>query len=113
MSSPRFRFFSGLELFAGALVVIGHNVFHLVPNEVLILFAAGMLSARLRNGSLAGIGFVRPRRMIFVVAGAAAILRLALGEWVIDPWTAHYWPPAELPELADEIRGNVGAALAA
>jgi len=30
--------------------VIGHNVFHVVPNEVPILFGLGLLSFRLRNG---------------------------------------------------------------
>ena len=32
------RLLSAFELFFGAFIVIGHNVFHIVPNEVIVLF---------------------------------------------------------------------------
>ena len=44
------RAISAVELLLGAGVVIGHNVFHVVPNEVPILFGLGPLSFRPRNG---------------------------------------------------------------
>ena len=47
---PSFRILSALELLLGAFIVIGHNVFHVVPNEVPILFVLGLVSIRLRNG---------------------------------------------------------------
>lgn len=49
-----------LELLLGDFIVIGHNVFHAVPNEVPILFVLGLLSIRLRNGEWAALGFKRP-----------------------------------------------------
>lgn len=103
---------SGLELLLGAAIVIGHNVFRVVPNEVPILFVLGLLSARLRDGSLATLGFVRPSSWarIVQIALAAAALRIVLGEAVIDPLTAHFWPEATLPEGADEITGDLGTA---
>jgi membrane protease YdiL (CAAX protease family) len=34
-----------------------------------------------------------------------------LGEFVIDPATERFWPPATLPEGVDEISGNIQTAL--
>jgi hypothetical protein len=75
--SPGFRVLSGVELLFGAFIVIGHNVFRVVPNEVLILAALGLLSARLRNGGLQALGFKRPESWmrILQIALAAAALR--------------------------------------
>ena len=44
------RLFSASELLLGAVIVIGHNVFHVVPNEVPILFVLGLVSVRIRDG---------------------------------------------------------------
>ena len=49
--SARGRRLSLLELAIGSFIVIGHNVFHLVPNEVPILFVLGILSIRLKAAS--------------------------------------------------------------
>src|SRR5436305_14678485 len=51
------RLFSASELLLGAVIVIGHNVFHVVPNEVPILFVLGLVSVRLRDGRWSAIGF--------------------------------------------------------
>ncbi len=37
------RWFSLAELLVGSAIVIGHNVYHVVPNEVPILFALGLI----------------------------------------------------------------------
>ena len=58
--SPGSRILSALELLLGAFIVIGHNVFRVVPNEVPILFVLGLVSIRLRNGGWSAMGFVRP-----------------------------------------------------
>jgi membrane protease YdiL (CAAX protease family) len=109
------RLLSAAELLLGALVVIGHNVWRIVPNEVLVLFAAGLLSLWLRNGGWSAIGIRRPAswsRTVLIAASAAA-LRLGLGEWVIDPLTARVWPPPVAPSGAEEITGNLPYALLA
>jgi membrane protease YdiL (CAAX protease family) len=107
------RLVSALELLLGAAIVIGHNVFRVVPNEVPILFVLGLLSMRLRDGRWSAIGFKRPesRRRIVLVALAAAALRIALGDLVIEPITSHFWPPIVAPEGADEATGNLKVAL--
>jgi membrane protease YdiL (CAAX protease family) len=104
---------SAAEWLIGIAIVLGHNVWRVIPNEVFILTALGIVSMRLRNGSVAALGFRRAAswRNLFLLALAAAALRLALGELVIDPVTARFWPPAVLPEGADEIAGDIRTAL--
>ena len=61
---------SAFEFLFGAFIVIGHNVFHIVPNEVIVLSVLGLISIRLRDGSWYAMGFKRPaswRRIILIV----------------------------------------------
>ena len=54
------RALSAFEFCFGAFIVIGHNVFHIVPNEVIVLSVLGLISIRLRDGSWSAMGFKRP-----------------------------------------------------
>jgi membrane protease YdiL (CAAX protease family) len=117
-SEPTFsssRVFSAFEFLLGAGIVIGHNVFHIVPNEVPILFVLGLISIRWRDGSLSAMGFKRPKSWsrIILIALAAAILRSVLGDFVIEPLAGRFWPPIVAPEGAHEITGNIKIALLA
>jgi membrane protease YdiL (CAAX protease family) len=109
------RALSGFELLLGAFIVIGHNVFHIVPNEVIILALLGLVSIRLRDGAWSAMGLKRPAswRRIFVIALAAATLRIVLGQFVVEPVTGHFWPEPAAPGLANEIRGNLKIAFLA
>ena len=109
------RTLSVLELFVGAFVVIGHNVFHILPNEVIILCVVGLLSLRLRDGGWSAMGLKRPAswRRILLIALAATALRILLGQFVIEPATGFFWPKPTAPALANEIRENVKIALLA
>jgi len=106
---------SAVEVLFAAAVVIGHNVLRVVPNEVPILFVLGLLSARLRNGGWSAIGLKRPDSWarILQIAFAAAALRILLGEFVIDPLTSRFWPPAIAPAGTEAITGNLPWALLA
>jgi membrane protease YdiL (CAAX protease family) len=108
---------SAIEFAFGAAIVLGHNVWHVVPNEVLILVALAIVSMRLRAAGWdwGVFGFRRPRswRFIILIALAAAALRILLSDFVIEPLTATIWPSQTLPEGADEIAGNIGNALIA
>lgn len=110
--APIYRAISGLELLIGSAIVIGHNVFRIVPNEVFILFVIGLVSLRLRNGNWSAIGFRRPHnwhRLVLLALGAAT-LRILLGE-VVEPLAERYWPPAALPDGVGEIAGDLPTAL--
>jgi membrane protease YdiL (CAAX protease family) len=107
------RALSALEFLVGAAVVIGHNVYRVVPNEVPILVVMALVSFRLRNGGLAAMGFRRPRswtRLVLMALGAGA-LRIVLSAVVIDPLTARIWPAAVAPEGAEAIAGSMKDAL--
>jgi CAAX protease family protein len=116
-SSPRLtaggRWLSALELCLGGAIVLGHNVYHLVPNEVPILFVVGWLSVRMRNDRWAAIGFKRPPSWTRIVglALAAAALRILLGDFVIEPLGAHFWPAIKGPGGSEQIAGNIKLAL--
>jgi len=112
-ATPAARAISAFELALGAAVVIGHNVFHALPNEVPILVVLALVSMRLRNGGLAALGFRRPDSWmrIVAIALAAAALRIALGYFAIDPLTALVWPPAVAPEGVESITGDWRTAL--
>jgi membrane protease YdiL (CAAX protease family) len=99
----------------GAFIVIGHNVLHIVPNEVIVLSVLGLISIRLRDGTWSAMGFKRPasRRRILLIAVVAAILRILLGQFLIEPVTGFFWPKPTAPALANDITGNVKTALIA
>ena len=110
------RALSGLELLFGAFIVIGHNVFQIVPNEVIVLFLLCLASIWLRDGRWSSMGLKRPAswRRIFLIALAEAGARILLGQFVIEPITGFFSPPpSSAPELANEIAGNVKIALLA
>jgi CAAX protease family protein len=109
------RALSALEFFFGAFIVIGHNVFHIVPNEVIVLCVLGLISIRLRDGRWSAMGFRQPAswRRILLIALAAAALRILLGQFLIEPVTGFFWPKPVAPALANEITGNAKIALLA
>lgn len=111
--TPSQRGLSLAELIVGSAIVIGHNVYHVIPNEVPILFVVGLLSLRLRGGSWAATGLRWPAswRRTILFALAAAALRILLGALVIEPVTVHFWPPAVGPSGSNEIHGHAIIAL--
>jgi membrane protease YdiL (CAAX protease family) len=111
--TPTQRWISLAEFVLGAAIVIGHNVYHVVPNEVPILVVLGLISLRVRDGGWGVIGLRWPDswRRTVLIALAAAATRILLGQFVIDPLTAHFWPAAIAPSGFDQITGHVWVAL--
>ena len=107
------RWASLAEFVVGGAIVIGHNVYHVLPNEVPILFVLGLISFRLRDGGCFAMGLQWPVSWgrTVLIALAVAALRILLGALVIDPVTAHFWPPAIAPSGMNEITGHGMAAL--
>lgn len=106
------RWLSALEFTLGAAIVIGHNVYHKVPNEVPILFVLGLLSLHWRDG-LKNVGFARPKswKVTIGIAAAAAALRIVLGDVVIEPLLNRVWPPIKGPEGMEQIHADWKQAL--
>jgi len=73
---------SGLEFIIAAAVVLGHNIWHVVPNEVPILALAGLVSVRIREGGWAALGFRRPKSwvQVLLLAVAATAIRLIISD---------------------------------
>jgi membrane protease YdiL (CAAX protease family) len=111
--SPTQRWISLAEFVVGGAIVIGHNVYHVIPNEVPILFVLGLISLRMRDGGWGVIGLHWPAswKRTILLALAAAAARLLLGQFVTDPLTAHFWPPAVGPSGFNEITGHALVAL--
>jgi membrane protease YdiL (CAAX protease family) len=111
--SPGQRWISLAEFLVGAAIVIGHNVYHVIPNEVPILFVLGLISLRVRDGGWGILGLRWPsswrRTVLFAIAAAA--LRILLGALVVDPLTKHFWPPVVGPSGFDQITGHWMVAL--
>lgn len=106
---------SAAEFLVGAFVVVAHNVYHVVPNEVPILFVLALISFRVRDGGWGVLGLKRPPswRNTILIALAAAALRVLLGELVIAPLTAKFWPAPVAPAMAASIPHNLKHALVA
>jgi membrane protease YdiL (CAAX protease family) len=107
------RWLSALELLVGAAIVIGHNVYRVVPNEVPILFVVGWISVHFRDGGWRNVGLARPCSWprTVAIAVAAAALRIALGSLVIEPLAARVWPPIQAPAGSESIAGDWRQAL--
>jgi membrane protease YdiL (CAAX protease family) len=86
-----------LEFAVGVFVVVGHNIFRILPNEVPILFILGWISLRLRNGGWKYAGLGRPKswwKTVALALLAAAILLLG-SELLVEPLAHRIWPEPE------------------
>lgn len=106
--TPRQRAISLAEVLLGAFLVIGHNGFHIVPNEVPFLFALFGISfgIRERGWKLPGLPFPRSWGKTLLWAGGAVIVLLVGSEFVVQPLAHHFWPQAE--HISTVIRNSGG-----
>jgi membrane protease YdiL (CAAX protease family) len=80
------RLISLIEVCAAILIVAAHNVFHLIPNEVPILFVVAITSFRIREGDWGFSLYSRPDswpRTLLVAAACLALL--VLKDLAFDP----------------------------
>jgi uncharacterized protein len=105
--TTRQRYLSLAEFLMGAVIVIGHNVYHKIPNEVPILFVLGLVSFQIRDGSWRALGLRWPHswKKTVLLALAAAALRILWG-FLWESVSAHFWPPIKGPSGANEIAGH-------
>lgn len=101
------------EALAAAAVVIGHNIFRVVPNEVVVLVIAGAISCAVRRQAPSAIGYRRPTswwRTVAVALAVAAALQ-AFSIFVVDPLAVRF--TGETADLSDfqPVVGNLKLAL--
>jgi uncharacterized protein len=111
--TPGQRWFSAAELAFGTFLVIGHNVYHIVPNEVPFLFVLFWFSLKLRDGGWRVAGLRRPDSWKWTIIWAliAAALRISLGELLVNPLTARFLPSQHTSGVVSSAAGNWKAAL--
>ena len=95
--TTRQRWISLAEIALGTFIVIGHNIFHIIPNEVPILFVLFWVSFRIRDGGYKLPGLTRPKSWpkTVLLAVAAVILLQGGGQLLIEPLAHHIWPQPE------------------
>jgi membrane protease YdiL (CAAX protease family) len=95
--TARQRGVSFAEALLGTFLVIGHNVFHIVPNEVPFLFALFWISFGIRERGLKLPGLQLPSswRRTLLLAACAAVVLLVGSELVVQPLAHHFWPQPE------------------
>jgi membrane protease YdiL (CAAX protease family) len=94
--SLRQRLFAAGEVLVGAAVVVGHNVYHVLPNEVPILVLILWASLLLRRAPWRSIGFGAPVSWKFtaiVAVGTGALLQLK--DLVVEPLAHLLWHQQE------------------
>jgi len=92
--APQRRWIPLIEVILGAFIVIGHNVYHIVPNEVPILFALFWISPRLLRGKWDLSELTRPHswwQTIGMAILATAVLHLG-AQLLVQPMAEHFWP---------------------
>jgi uncharacterized protein len=109
----RSRAISALELLAGSAIVIGHNVFRVVPNEVVILFVVGWISLRIRDRGWQSVGLVRPPNWlrIVLIGIGLGILNQVLSEYATVPLVQHFMGQTPNLEEFKPLIGNLKRAL--
>ena len=92
-----YRWTSLFEVALGVFLVLGHNVFRVVPNEVFFLFALFWVSFKVRDGGWRIAGLSRPGswRRTFVLALAGALVLEVGSELVIQPLAQQIWHQPE------------------
>jgi membrane protease YdiL (CAAX protease family) len=94
--TSRERIFAAAEVLVGAAVVIGHNVYRVLPNEVPILVIILWASLLLRRKPWKSVGLSRPFswKLTFIVAVCAGVL-LQLKDVVTEPLAHLIWHQQE------------------
>ncbi len=91
--TPKQRFLSLLEVCVAISIVIAHNVYHAIPNEVPILVVLAIASFRIREGvwsaGLYGRPLWWPRTLI---AALVCVVLLQVKDVILQPIGQHFWP---------------------
>jgi membrane protease YdiL (CAAX protease family) len=101
------------EFLVGAAIVIGHNVYHVIPDEVSILFVLGLISLRVRDGGWKVIGLRWPfaLKKTVLLALTAAAVRILLGSFCCQSSYCPFLAACNCTERMNDITGHIMVAL--
>jgi membrane protease YdiL (CAAX protease family) len=111
--NSRQRWLSFFEFLVGATIVIAHNVYHRVPNEVPILFVLGWISIQLRDGGWKAVGLRKPDswRKTILWGLLVGVLIIAAGQLADFVGSKIWHQAAKGPSLIKEAKTTWKAAL--
>ncbi len=90
------RLISSLELCLAVFIVVAHNIYHWIPNEVPILFILAVASFRVREGNWGTFLYKRPKSWLLTVIAAVLCVGLfELKDLALEPIGHHFWPAPE------------------
>jgi CAAX protease family protein len=92
-----YRWISFFEVAVGVFLVLGHNVFRVVPNEVFFLFALFWVSFKVRDGGWRIAGLSRPgswRRTLVLALAGTVVLQVG-SELLVQPLAQQVWHQRE------------------
>ena len=99
--TPKQRIISAAEMCLAILIVIAHNVFHWIPNEVPILFVLAIASFRIREGSWGSQLYRRPTSWPrTLLLATLCVVLLQIKDAILQPFE-HYFSTA--PEHVSSV----------
>jgi CAAX protease family protein len=104
------RWISLGEAITASLVVVGHSVWHVLPNSLSILLAMALISFRMREGSWTAMGLGLPKSWVrtAIIAVAAGVVQQAAGQFVVDPLTHPFMHYAAGANPMEGMHGGSG-----
>ena len=90
------RLISISEVCLAVFLVVAHNVYRWIPNEVPILFVLAIISFRIREGSWGTFLYKSPKSWLLTVLAAILCVGLfELKDLALEPIGHHFWPAPE------------------
>jgi uncharacterized protein len=113
--TPRQRWLSLAEFLLGGAIVVLHNVYHRLPNEVPILFVLGWISIHFRNGGWKAVGLRRPESWVkkIVWGVLAGVLIIVAGELAAFAGMKIWHQAAKAPSVIANAKSTWKSALGA
>jgi CAAX protease family protein len=109
-AAPRARWLSLLEVIVGSSIVLGDNIWRILPNSVVLLCVLALISFRLREGSWSAMGLKWPPSWTrtLLVALLAVVVQQLLGQFVVDPLTRPFFRYSAGANPMAGIHGTAG-----
>jgi uncharacterized protein len=109
-SGARAPWLSLIEVILASLVVLGDNVWRILPNSVGLLCVMALVSFRLREGNWSALGLRWPKSWvrILLIAVVAVMAQQLLGQFVVDPLTRPFFRYSAAANPMEGIHGYAG-----